>query len=169
MNRLCLFYKVVYGLVVVVFLLNIQPVVRHSRCIRMNFRQLHTGKDSFFPLAIFQCIWCCLSWSWSWVNQDKSMNASAFQTLSSTNACFSLILEVLTRPLPFSVRGNTSNQPKPSQSHPKTRQTKTSTSTPYPIPYPLTTFNKADFCAYALSTNVQKIACTGPNSRALIY
>ena len=62
-TRLCLFYKVVYGLVVVVLLLNIQPVVRHSRCIRMNFRQLHIGKDSFFPLAIIQCIWCCLSWS----------------------------------------------------------------------------------------------------------
>ena len=58
MTRLCLFYKIVYGLVTVPLYHYIEPVVRPSRCISMNFRQLHTGKDcykySFFPLAIVQ-------------------------------------------------------------------------------------------------------------------
>ena len=58
-TRLCLFYKIVYGLVAVP-LPHLEPVVRPSRCNSMNFRQLHTGKDyymyrfSFFPLAIVQ-------------------------------------------------------------------------------------------------------------------
>ena len=57
-SRLCLFYKIVYGLMAVPLTHYIEPVVRPSRCDYTNFRQLHTGKDyykySFFPLAIVQ-------------------------------------------------------------------------------------------------------------------
>ena len=44
-TRLCLFYKIVSGLVAVPLPHYIEPVVRPSRCNSMNFRQLHTGKD----------------------------------------------------------------------------------------------------------------------------
>lgn len=58
--RLCLFYKIVYGLVAVPLPEYIHPVnissLRH--CHSMAFRQLHTSRDyykySFFPLAIVQ-------------------------------------------------------------------------------------------------------------------
>ena len=59
MARLCLFYKIVYGLVAVPPQDYMQPTQRYSRyCHSMTFRQIHTGKDyyeySFFPLAIVQ-------------------------------------------------------------------------------------------------------------------
>lgn len=58
--RLCIFYKIVYGLVAVPLPEYIHPVnissLRH--CHSMAFRQLHTSRDyykySFFPLAIVQ-------------------------------------------------------------------------------------------------------------------
>ena len=57
-HGLCLFYKIVYGLVAVPLRHYIEPVIRPSRCNSMNFGQLHTGKDyykySFFPLTIIQ-------------------------------------------------------------------------------------------------------------------
>ena len=57
--RLCLFYKIVNGLVGVPLSEYIQPTHRISKyCHSMTFRQIHTGKDSykysFFPLAIVQ-------------------------------------------------------------------------------------------------------------------
>ena len=57
--RLCLFYKIVNGLVAVPLPDYMQPTHRISRyCHSMTFRQIHTGKDyckySFFPLAIVQ-------------------------------------------------------------------------------------------------------------------
>ena len=57
--RLCLFYKIVNGLVAVPLPDYIQPAHRISRfCHSMTFRQIHTGKDyykySFFPLAVVQ-------------------------------------------------------------------------------------------------------------------
>ena len=57
--RLCLFYKIVNGLVAVPIPDYIQPSHRISRyCHSMTFRQIHTGKDyykySFFPLAVVQ-------------------------------------------------------------------------------------------------------------------
>ena len=57
--RLCLFYKIVNGLVAVSLPEYIQPTHRISRyCHSMTFRQIHTGKDrykySFFPLAVVQ-------------------------------------------------------------------------------------------------------------------
>ena len=57
--RLCLFYKIVNGLVAVPLPVYIQPTHRISRyCHSMTFRQIHTDKDSykysFFPLAIVQ-------------------------------------------------------------------------------------------------------------------
>ena len=57
--RLCLFYKIVHGLVAVPLPDYIQPSNRISRyCHSMTFRQLHTTKNyykySFFPLAIVQ-------------------------------------------------------------------------------------------------------------------
>ena len=57
--RLCLFYKIVNGIVAVPLPEYIQPTHRISRyCHSMTFRQIHTGKDfykySFFPLAIVQ-------------------------------------------------------------------------------------------------------------------
>ena len=57
--RLCLFYKIVNGLVAVPLPDYMQPTHRISRyCHSMIFRQIHTGKDyykySFFPLAIVQ-------------------------------------------------------------------------------------------------------------------
>ena len=57
--RLCLFFKMVYGLVAVPLPNYIEQSNRISRyCHSMTFRQLHTSKDyykhSFFPLAIVQ-------------------------------------------------------------------------------------------------------------------
>ena len=57
--RLCLFYKIVYGLVAVPLPEYVQPTHRVSRyCHSMTFRQIHTStnyyKYSFFPLAIEQ-------------------------------------------------------------------------------------------------------------------
>ena len=58
--RLCLFYKVVNGLVAVPLPDYIQPRTHRisKYCHSMTFRQIHTGKDSykysFFPLAIVQ-------------------------------------------------------------------------------------------------------------------
>ena len=57
--RLCLFYKIVHGLVAVPLPDYIIPTHRVSRyCHSMTFRQIHTGtnyyKYSFFPLAIVQ-------------------------------------------------------------------------------------------------------------------
>ena len=57
--RLCLFYKIVNGLVAVPLPDYMQPTHRISRyCHSMTFCQIHTGKDyykySFFPLAIVQ-------------------------------------------------------------------------------------------------------------------
>ena len=57
--RLCLFYKIVNGLLAVPIPDYIQPSLRTSRyCHSMTFRRIHTGKDyykySFFPLAIVQ-------------------------------------------------------------------------------------------------------------------
>ena len=57
--RLCLFFKMVYGLVAVPLPDYIEQSNRISRyCHSMTFRQLHTSKDyykhSFFPLAIVQ-------------------------------------------------------------------------------------------------------------------
>ena len=57
--RLCLFYKIIHGLVAVPFPDNIKPTHRVSRyCHSMTFRQIHTGtnyyKCSFFPLAVVQ-------------------------------------------------------------------------------------------------------------------
>ena len=68
--RLCLFYKIVYGLVAVPLPVYIQPPNRLSQhCHSMTFTQIHTSKDfykySFYPLAIVQ--WnacaptCCMS------------------------------------------------------------------------------------------------------------
>ena len=56
---LCLFYKIVNGLVAVPLTDCMQPTHRISRyCHSMTFCQIHTGKDyhkySFFPLAIVQ-------------------------------------------------------------------------------------------------------------------
>ena len=57
--RLCLFYKIVYGLVTVQLPDYIQPSHRISRyCHSMTFRQIHTSKDfykySFYPLENVQ-------------------------------------------------------------------------------------------------------------------
>ena len=57
--RLCLFFKIVHGIVAVPLPDYIQPSNRISRyCHSMTFRQLHTTKNyykySFFPLAIVQ-------------------------------------------------------------------------------------------------------------------
>lgn len=57
--RLCLFYKIVYGLVAVPIPAYIQPSSRESRYTHpLTFRQVLTSKDyykySFFPLAIVQ-------------------------------------------------------------------------------------------------------------------
>ena len=57
--RLCLFYKIVYGLVAVPVPDYIQPTSRVSRyCLSVTFRQIQTTKNyykySFFPLAIVQ-------------------------------------------------------------------------------------------------------------------
>ena len=58
--RLCLFYKVVNGLVAVPLPDYIQPRTHRisKYCYSMTFCQIHTGKDSykysFFPLAIVQ-------------------------------------------------------------------------------------------------------------------
>ena len=57
--RLCLFYKIVNGLMAVPLPEYIQPTHRIFRyCHSMTFRQIHTGKDrykySFFPLAVVQ-------------------------------------------------------------------------------------------------------------------
>ena len=57
--RLCLFYKIVYGLVAVPLPEYVQPTHRVSRyCHSITFRQIHTStkyyKYSFFPLAIVQ-------------------------------------------------------------------------------------------------------------------
>ena len=57
--RLCLFYKIVYGLVAVPLPNYIQPTRRISRyCHSMTYRQIQTStiyyKYSFFPLAIVQ-------------------------------------------------------------------------------------------------------------------
>ena len=59
MACLCLFYKVVNGLVAVPLPDYIQPTHRISRyCHSMTFRQIHTDKDSYkyssSPLAIVQ-------------------------------------------------------------------------------------------------------------------
>ena len=58
--RLCLFYKIVYGLVAVPLPDHVQYNNRISRyCHSMTFRQVSTSTDfykfSFFPLAIIQC------------------------------------------------------------------------------------------------------------------
>ncbi|MCG7869528.1 MAG: reverse transcriptase family protein, partial [Candidatus Thiodiazotropha taylori] len=57
--RLCLFYRIVYGLVAIPMPDYIQPITRDSsNCHSMAYRQVHTSKDlykySFFPLAIVQ-------------------------------------------------------------------------------------------------------------------
>ena len=57
--RLCLFYRVVYGLVAIPMPEYIQPNIRVSRyCHSMAFCQVHTSADyykySFYPLAIVQ-------------------------------------------------------------------------------------------------------------------
>ena len=56
--HLCLFYRIVYGLVAVPLPDFIQPTYRPSRFNSMTFRQIHSGKDAykyaFFPLAIVQ-------------------------------------------------------------------------------------------------------------------
>ena len=57
--RLCLFYKIVYGLVIVPLSNYVQPTLRISQyCHSMTFRQIQTStnyyKYSFFPLAIVQ-------------------------------------------------------------------------------------------------------------------
>ena len=57
--RLCLFYKIIHGLVALPLPDYIQPNTRISRyCHSMTFRQLHTSRDyykySFFPLAVVQ-------------------------------------------------------------------------------------------------------------------
>ena len=57
--RLCLFYKIVNGLVAEPLPNYIQPAHRISRfCHSMTFRQIHTGKNyykySFFLLAVVQ-------------------------------------------------------------------------------------------------------------------
>ena len=57
--RLCLFYKIVYGLVAVPLPVYIQQPNRLSQhCHSMTFTQIHTSKDfykySFYPLAIVQ-------------------------------------------------------------------------------------------------------------------
>ena len=59
MARLCLFYKIVNGLVAVLLPYYMQPTHMTSRyCHSMTFRQIHTGKDyykySCFSLAIVQ-------------------------------------------------------------------------------------------------------------------
>ena len=58
-NRLCLFYKIVYGLVAIPMPDYIHSNNRVSRyCHSITYRQIHTGanyyKYSFFPLAIVQ-------------------------------------------------------------------------------------------------------------------
>ena len=57
--RLCLFHKIVNGLVTVPLPDYMQPTYRISKyCHSMTFRLIHSGKDyytySFFPLAIVQ-------------------------------------------------------------------------------------------------------------------
>ena len=57
--RLCLFYKIIYGLVAVPLPEYVQPTHRVSRyCHSMTFRHIQTStsyyKYSFFPLAIVQ-------------------------------------------------------------------------------------------------------------------
>ena len=54
--RLCLFYKVVNGLMAVPLPDYIQPRTHRisKYCHLMTFRQINTGKDSFFPVAIVQ-------------------------------------------------------------------------------------------------------------------
>ena len=57
--RLCLFYKMVHGIVAVPLPDYFQPAHRVSRyCHLMTFRQIHTNRNyykySFFPLAIAQ-------------------------------------------------------------------------------------------------------------------
>ena len=57
--HLCLFYKIVYGLVAVPLPNYVQPTHRVSRyCYSITYRQIHTStnkyKYSFFPLAIVQ-------------------------------------------------------------------------------------------------------------------
>ena len=98
MTRLCLFYKIVNGLVAVPLPHYIEPVVRPSRSNTMNFRQLHTGKDYykyfFFPLAIVK--WNALPEYVVVSPGPKSfktaVGASASQTLNSEKHVFILIL-----------------------------------------------------------------------------
>ena len=57
--RLCLFYKMIHGIVAVPLPDYVQPTYRVSRyCHSMTFRQIHTNRNyykySFFPLAIVQ-------------------------------------------------------------------------------------------------------------------
>ena len=57
--RLCLFYKIIHGLVAIPLPDYVQPNTRISRyCHSMTFRQLQTSRDyykySFFPLAVVQ-------------------------------------------------------------------------------------------------------------------
>ena len=57
--RLCLFYKMIHGIVAVPLPDYVQPTHRVSRyCHSMTFRQIHTNRNyykySFFPLAIVQ-------------------------------------------------------------------------------------------------------------------
>ena len=60
-SRLCLFYKIVHGLVAVPlppYVVHTQVFTRHSASHPLAFRQIHTVADyykySFFPLAIVQ-------------------------------------------------------------------------------------------------------------------
>ena len=56
--RLCLFYKIVYGIVAIPLPDHIQRSTKASRFNSMAFRQVYASRDyykySFFPVAIFQ-------------------------------------------------------------------------------------------------------------------
>ena len=90
--RLCLFYKIVHGLVAVPLPDYIQPSNSISRyCHSMTFRQLHTTKNyykySFFPLAIVQ--WNALPETVACLSPSRSQLVSCNTPgLRSGNSCF---------------------------------------------------------------------------------
>ena len=93
--RLCLFYKIVNGLMAVPLPDYIQPTHRISGyCHSVTFRQIHTGKDSykysFFPVAIVQ--WNALPEnvviSSSLVHSRQLLESCSTPSPRHINACF---------------------------------------------------------------------------------
>ena len=98
--RLCLFYKIVHGLVAVPLPDYVQYSNRISRyCQFMTFRQVHTSRDfykfSFFPLSIVQ--WNALPESIACLQSLDAFKSASCNTqgLRSLKACFYLFLAIL--------------------------------------------------------------------------